>query len=185
MPQISVYFSPRGLSTNLLLSLKFKCFFCARSKRLTLNLSNASLRVVGFTYVRWQVNTMVLNNNLGQNIAGKFTKISEAGFCMECFTVFITFWENFPPLIFVNLSAVFVQDCCLIPLHWQYFYNHVLRIPFAFAYIDCERKVHVEMLLRHLSSLGVAGLTHQCRARYCQRNCSVELQSKFTSKIII
>lgn len=82
-------------------------FFCARSKRLTLNLSNASLRVVGFTYLRWQVNIMVLNNNLGQNIAGKFTKISEAGFCMECFTVFITFWQNFSSLIFVNLSAVF------------------------------------------------------------------------------
>ena len=161
-------------------------FFCARSKRLTLNLSNASLRVVGFTYLRWQVNIMVLNNNLGQNIAGKFTKISEAGFfvwsVLQCLSLFDKISHHLFLWIF---PQYFVQDCYLMPLHWQYFYNHVLRILFAFAYIDCERKVHVEMLLRHLSSLGVAGLTHQCRARYCQRNCSVELQSKFTSKIII
>ena len=67
-------------------------FFCARSKRLTLNLSNASLRVVGFTYLRWQVNIMALNNNLGQNIAGKFTKISEVGFfvwsVLQCLSLF-------------------------------------------------------------------------------------------------
>ena len=161
-------------------------FFCARSKRLTLNLSNASLRVVGFTYLRWQVNIMVLNNNLGQNIAGKFTKISEAGFFVWSVLQCLSLFDKISHHLFLWICPqYFVQDCCLIPLHWQYFYNHILRILFAFAYVDCERKVHVEMLLRHLSSLGVAGLTHQCRARCCQRNCSVELQSKFTSKIIL
>ena len=32
------------------------------------------------------VNIEVLNNNLGQNIAVKFTKISKTGFCMESIT---------------------------------------------------------------------------------------------------
>ena len=92
-------FHLEGWVQTCLLSLKLSVvsgeFFCSRNNRLIVILSNTSVRVIGFIYLSWQVNVEVLNNNLGQNIADKFTKISITGFCMECFTFFFHFLAKF------------------------------------------------------------------------------------------